>query len=525
MSKANRIISPIAIDLGAKSTGVYFAHYPEGCRIEDIEKEGGVYELERDSYKLLMADRTAARHQKRCYDRKKMVKRLFKLIWEKHFGLDWDGHVQQATSFLFNRRGFSFLTEEYDPEILSQFPQDAYEKLPEEFKDSLKELGILPEPENDSDEYNFAEVLTELSNLDKGDVEKVYSLVNKKNRINALRSYCNNQLTETGRKKNKDKKKASWLHKSDLEELPGTLNLLSIPDNKKYIDITKLEISDDQARLIVESIPGEIEKECEELKKEGWKLKSNFNIEDFDKAKEHDEIIKTHLHHLAFALYKIHNERISGARHRKYYFEEVEAVLKENNHTHPYLKDFCRRLNEGDFGILNSDNLTNFICHLSNLELKPLRKYFNDPKHKGGDYWKGEKCLKDIFGHWIIEQWRVGEKDKDKKRGDYEELKDKWKTYQEEQPDTVIGFWLNTNPFYTIPPYQNINNRRPPRCQSLILNANFLNEKYKSLNKRCPDWKEWLQVLKDLPLIKEYLGDYETNLKSKKYWWEVIFRQ
>ena len=519
MSKANRIISPIAIDLGAKSTGVYFAHYPENCPIEDIDREGVVYKLGKDSYTLLMVARTAARHQKRRYDRKQMVKRLFKLIWENHFGLDWDDNVQQATSFLFNRRGFSFLTEEYNPEILSQFPQDAYEKLPEGFKGLLKKLKILREPENNSGEYDFAEVLTELSNLDKRDVERIYNSINKKpqriesiKRINALRDYCNNQLTEAGREKNKDKKRAAQLYKSDLEELRerGTLDLPSIPNNRKNIDITKLEISENQARRIVESIPSDIEKEGKELKKEGWEFKCNrFDTEDFDKAKE-DEVIRTHLHHLAFALYKVHNERISGARHRKDYFEEVEAVLTKNNHTHPYLKDFCKRLNQGEFGELNSKSFTNLICHLSNLELKPLRKYFNDLKHKKGDYWRGEKCIKGIFEHWIIKQWRVGEKDKYKRRGekgDYEELKDQWKTYQKERLDTVVDFWLNTDPFYTIPPYQDINNRRPPRCQSLILHAKSLNKKYKK-------WREWLQFLKDIPSVKEYLGDYETNLRS-----------
>ena len=60
-----QIISPISIDLGAKNTGVYFAHYPAGSSIEDIEKEGKVYQLEKDSYTLLMANRTARRHQRR----------------------------------------------------------------------------------------------------------------------------------------------------------------------------------------------------------------------------------------------------------------------------------------------------------------------------------------------------------------------------------------------------------------------------------------------------------------------------
>ena len=37
MSKSDWI-SPIAIDLGAKNTGVYYAHYEEGTRLSDIDR-------------------------------------------------------------------------------------------------------------------------------------------------------------------------------------------------------------------------------------------------------------------------------------------------------------------------------------------------------------------------------------------------------------------------------------------------------------------------------------------------------
>ena len=140
MGKPAEIISPIAIDLGAKNTGVYFAHYKAGAKLSAIqEKEGKVYQLEKDKYTLLMVGRTASRHQRRGFDRRQLVKRLFKLIWEKHFKLPWDKDIQQTVSFLLNRRGFTFLTEQYDKDVLSQFPKEAYEKLPDEVKKDIKE--------------------------------------------------------------------------------------------------------------------------------------------------------------------------------------------------------------------------------------------------------------------------------------------------------------------------------------------------------------------------------------------------
>ena len=345
MSKKAEIISPIAIDLGAKYTGVYFANYPAGSSIkefdkesEEISKEGKVYKLDRykrDKYKenkymLLMADRTAARHQRRCYDRRQMVKRLFKLIWEKYFVLEWDKDVQQTTSFLFNRRGVSFLTEEYDPEI------------------------------------------------------------------------------ESGRR----------FRSEYFEEVKDIL------ENKR----------------------------SKETKKNGNKIGDDYIDRFINKFKDNDKIKIRDLHKL--------------------------------------------------------------ICHLSNLELKPLRKYFNCKGHKENDFWD-EKRLAERFDSWIMKQWRVGEKDRDKKRGekgDYQELRQKWRDYKEQERDTVVNFWLKEDPFYTIPPYQDINNRRPPRCQSLVLNAKFLNNKKEGY----PQWREWLQDISNLDSTKEYLGDYKEKLEGLK---------
>ena len=121
MKQQKQIIHPIAIDLGSKNTGVYVAHYPAGTTLlaqqpGQLAQRGKVYSLAKDAYTLLMVERTQIRHQRRGIDRRKMVKRLFKLIWHRHFELPWDKDVQQSISFLLNRRGFTFLTEEYDPE-------------------------------------------------------------------------------------------------------------------------------------------------------------------------------------------------------------------------------------------------------------------------------------------------------------------------------------------------------------------------------------------------------------------------
>ena len=129
-----------------------------------------------------------------------------------------------------------------------------------------------------------------------------------------------------------------------------------------------------------------------------------------------------------------------------------------------------------------------------------------------GDYWD-ESRLNKLFDRWILREWRINlEKDKNKgegKPGDYRKLGTEWKKHQKDNPDTIINFWLKTNPFYTIPPYQDNNNRRPPHCQSLILNPTYLDSHY-------PEWQDWLRELEKLPVVKEYLGDYKEELKKLK---------
>ena len=514
------IISPIAIDLGAKNTGVYFAHYKAGSSPDQIDKKGKVYQLEKDKYTLLMAKRTAARHQRRGYDRRQMAKRLFKLIWEKHFKLRWDKDVQQTISFLLNRRGFSFLTEEYDTKVLSRFPQEAYKLLP-------KELQIDP---NENDEYDFDAALVGWAQEEKA-VDKIkekFDAINRElkqieqrrefiNSTKELKKYCQKCV-----KGEKAKIKLNELSRFTLEEWHQK-NVQGLPPASSDRKIGLVEYLNKQnskvAQVILDSLP-DVSEEERKLKKSYWNFKvENFNQSDADFTQSENtersrEWLKTHLNHLAFALYKTLVELQSGGRHRSNYFKEVKTVLENKNHRHKYLERFCEELRAKKYKGLDIDSLSNLIGHISNLELKPLRKYFNDPEHKisvtnkQGDRWKEDR-ITELFERWILHEWRVNpQKDKQKAAGaeyDYKTLRTKWK----EKNDGLIGFWLQTDPGSTIPPYQDNNNRRPPKCQSLIFNVHFLDDKY-------PTWQDWLAELKKLQFVKTYLGDYEEELRKLK---------
>jgi len=531
------IISPIAIDLGAKNTGVYFAHYPAGSSLDEIEKDGKVYQLEKDSYTLLMANRTAARHQRRGYDRRQMAKRLFKLIWCKHFGLEWGKDVQQAVGFLLNRRGFSFLTEEYDADVLRQFPKEAFDELPDNLKIQ----------QNDSGYYDFAGALTEWGNEGEAKVKSLYESLNKEpkrvrarllfiSRTDKLREYCLRRKEGNTIPKEKQanlSRLSRWILEEWIKE--GVHGLPGIPaentvDLVEYLNNKSATTSGE----ILHSLPSEssLKQKKSELKKSNWEFEpEKFQMGKANFGEPENPDVKAHLYHLAFAIHKIHDELRSGGRHRSKYFEEVKNVLKKKDHTHDYLKKFCGDLQSGRFhgltvdGLSNLighhrlghrrvarrdltvDGLSNLIGHISNLELKPLSKYFDDKRHRKGDYWDESRFTR-LFDRWILREWRVGEKDKDKADGGkwpYPELKGHWNR----RDRSIVDFWLETPPGYTIPPYQDNNNRRPPRCQSLLLNVNFLNHKYGG-------WREWLVELKGVESVRDYLGDYEGQLKEPK---------
>ncbi len=549
MSEKKYLISPIAIDLGVKNTGVYFAHYKAGSLLQGIEKEGKVYQLEQNSYTLLMTDRTAKRHQRRGIDRRQKVKRLFKLIWEQRFCLEWDKNVRQTISFLLNRRGFSFLTEQYDADTLRQFPKEVYKLLPSNLKD---EFTI------EHEEYDFESVLTNWTNEGEKKIRDMFEALDEEpkrirnslyyiNRTEALRDYCKNQLDDIITPKGTREK---------LERIPDwiwdkwlTVGVRGLDKNfeareewrqlNSFNLVIYLNQRPELVECILKSLP-ETAEEKKRLKNSLWNLnaerfkseKNDFifpeNPENFSQnATEKEKEVfekrlsnwrKSHLQHLYFALKKTLDELQSGGRHRGQYIKEVKKVLEREDHTHIYLKKFCDNLHKGNFaygngGYLNVENLVNLVVHLSNLEIKPLRKYFEDKAHKKHDYWC-EARLSRIFEHWFLSEWRIDTaKNKDKAgnaRGDYNKLRHEWKSHVTQNGnDSVVDFWLKTDPFFTIPPYQDNNNRRPPHCQTLILNPFFLNNHY-------PDWQIWVDELRKLPAMQKYLVNYESELMLLK---------
>ena len=321
------------------------------------------------------------------------------------------------------------------------------------------------------------------------DLSGTFVYVNKKGERKELPFIYGNNVNMEEYLKSRSKEK--------IQEIENSLPNLGIEKNKLESSIWNFNSKDFKLEKEKEKGKFDLPDESENTAVQNGKVEQSNkkSIEKEKSNKAYIEHLKTHLNHLAFALYKTCNELQSGGCHRSKYFEDVENVLKENNHTHGYLKRFCEKLHSDNFKFKNfikeetlngwkkddsadieAKALSYLIDHLSNLELKPIRKYFNDKKHEKGDFWD-ETRLAEKFENWILREWRINlEKDKKKekgKRGDYKKLKyewtklglkknnfsekskERWRTLKEQwttqHKGKLINFWVKHGPFSYYP--------------------------------------------------------------------------
>ncbi len=536
-----KTISPIAIDMGAKNTGVYYANYKQGSSFDEIDKKGEV--LIYEEYTALLRDRTAKRHARRGYQRKKLAKRLVTLVLESYFHFPAGEH-SQAIGFLLNRRGFTRIEEEYSPEHLQNMPGEAWDALFEEVQQLLgnKKDGIdkIIEQLTNDEPKKITEIFKAIQEIEgyknfqetKDEIKKDYVYFDYVEKIGKAfdivkkgRDITDEKMRKTAKDTQNLSETSKWivgrLQENELDFITDTGNQTNL-----ITQINKIS----NIKQLKNKLP-DIEKEREKIKKrekENNNSDWNFKIAEFEfnhkneKGLEEDKP-KTHLHHFCYAIYQINHALTTGHRHRSTFFEEIKSdLLKADKHSHEYLKNFIKDIKDNQK--LDINKLHKAVCHISNLELKPLRAYFNDSSpiqrkkeyrktdrtksnfvsHKnGGDEFSNEK-LSRVSSTWFLKHWTVNkEKDTSKKVTDHKELKQLWEQHQDK--DDVVAFWLETDPTLTIPPYQSMTNRKPPKCQSLVLNGEYLDKHY-------PNWKDWIASLNPDKGYKEKM----QSLQSRK---------
>lgn len=382
----SHILFPIALDLGAKTTGVFAAGYRADTHIDtfttsEVCKTAFVVEVDATDkgYKLLQSSRTVSRHSRRGRTRNKQAKKLLNLALERVYHFPIAKH-EKAISHFMNRRGYTYLEDKVDSESLDLMPSELLESL--------------------------------MSNL-PGTTQEAFSEV--------------------------------------FGQLPLWEALQSVSQqDESHLDYLKQAIlhciaSDKKAKKIYQPL---------------------FEVLDY-----------------------LISERESGSKHRREYFSKIRNDLL-NLRRHPRRE--CRRL----FHAINDhkkvhkhffDNFISLVCHINNFDLKTLNAILRDiqPNHTPSEI---EQVIAKRFGKWIMKQWQTSQSNGPQKLSEITSLRRDWQAYSLENPDKVFAFWAKTPPELTIPPYESHTNRRPPSCQTLTFNPDYLDSEY-------PKWRTWLQQL------------------------------
>ncbi len=118
------------------------------------------------------------------------------------------------------------------------------------------------------------------------------------------------------------------------------------------------------------------------------------------------------------------------------------------------------------------------VGNLSNLQLRVLRRYFNDPGMKGGGSYDGAR-LRGCIHRWML-SWHVADKDKAAARKELcAALGD---------APSALDWLLSTPPERTIPPFEDQDNRRHPTDRTLLLDDGRLTRLF-------PLWRELADAL------------------------------
>mgnify|MGYP001942264871 CR=1 FL=1 len=384
----NRVISPVAIDLGAKNTGLLLTQYAEGGALTREHSKAVTLVMPEEGGKMTWSQqaRTATRHRLRSNKRRKMAKRLLKLsvqqLLTRHDVTLTDEQWTQcweALCGLLNRRGYNRLETELDEDSLTACE-------PDWFADALPEFFV-----------------------------------------------ANTNLLD------------QWF---SLSQDPSKLRLLS---EHKLMELGS-----------------------KELKRQ--------HLSDFDSSEKNK--IATAFIIIRDGAHSLLQELDYGHKHRREYLAAIESDIERDSRLTAIRQH------------IGSTALWCLIGNISNLQLRCSRWYFNDINMKERDIWQPEK-LKIVLNRWL-QYWRPAtEEEKQRQQESLSTL---------EKHSDVLEALCHLDPTFTIPPYEDQDNRRPPKDQTLWLNPLALEQRYgnswqiwaQKLLRSNPNWDDGLDLILDL---------------------------
>lgn len=178
------------------------------------------------------------------------------------------------------------------------------------------------------------------------------------------------------------------------------------------------------------------------------------------------------------------NDIRMGARHRRDYLANIQKELNKDSR----LAALRSKLGE--------TRLYCLIGNVSNLQLRTLRWYFNDPSMRAADRYDDPRLL-DALRRWA-EGWRPETDDeKETRRALLKSLN---------QATSALEWLQTSDPEISIPPYEDQDNRRPPKDQTLWLNPEALGRQY-------ANWQIWANNLRKAQTNAGWFEDLAEAVK------------
>ena len=174
------------------------------------------------------------------------------------------------------------------------------------------------------------------------------------------------------------------------------------------------------------------------------------------------------------------NSEINGHKPRAQYLENIAKDLADS----ALLKPVWNAAG------LDARDAARLIGNVSNLQLRVLRKYFNDVQMagKGDGRWDAVRMAK-FFGRYVLSWHAKSAEEKARKTAMLEAVA--------RHGTDIVALWRKTDPAWSIPPMEDMNNRHPTRCASLLIDE-------EALQKRLHAWREMVSPLMDAEFEKNF---------------------
>jgi len=295
--------------------------------------------------------------------------------------------------------------------------------------------------------------------IDKNSIN--FSKKSRRENRHRVRSYARRKLAKRFLWQFLDKEKFS---KEEIEQINGLLNnrgytFLSTSSefeelqeetitflNEYISELKDLKTKEDFEAYIsefdLEELENFIKEVTSKIDEERVKKKSEF----YKEYKEYHQVIKKDLKLIKDFFNDILKEIKTGAKPREKYLQEIKDEIQK----YDFIKD--------------KNSFYNLIGNISNLQLRILRKFFDNAIRKKDNY----KLIKDYFNFF---HWNYNDKEKEQRKKLFDELN---------RYDNLEEFLKNCDPQLTIPPYEDMNNRNTYKCNSLLINPKYITKSIKN---------------------------------------------